>query len=235
MRQVILDTETTGLDVDEGHRIIEVGCVEIMDRRLTRRHFHRYVNPERDIDDGAFQVHGITREFLQDKPVFADIWQDLVEFIDGAELIMHNALFDLRFINQEMAYVSTSLGVVSDYCPVLDSLELAREKHPGQKNNLDALCKRYSVDNSQRDLHGALLDAEILAEVYLLMTGGQVALSLGETDISSGTVNKKRVLTNERPPLKIIKASAEEIHRHEAKLEQLELNSSSGCIWKSLD
>ena len=235
MRQVILDTETTGLDVDEGHRIIEVGCVEIMDRRLTRRHFHRYINPERDIDDGAFQVHGITREFLQDKPVFADIWQDLVEFIDGAELIMHNALFDLRFINQEMAYVSTSLGVVSDYCPVLDSLELAREKHPGQKNNLDALCKRYSVDNSQRDLHGALLDAEILAEVYLLMTGGQVALSLGETDISSGTVNKKRVLTNERPPLKIIKASAEEIHRHEAKLEQLELNSSSGCIWKSLD
>ncbi|MAI42331.1 MAG: DNA polymerase III subunit epsilon [Candidatus Azotimanducaceae bacterium] len=235
MRQVILDTETTGLDVDEGHRIIEVGCVEIMDRRLTRRHFHRYINPEREIDDGAFQVHGITREFLQDKPVFADIWQDLLEFIDGAELIMHNALFDLRFINQEMAYVSTSLGVVSDYCPVLDSLELAREKHPGQKNNLDALCKRYSVDNSQRDLHGALLDAEILAEVYLLMTGGQVALSLGETDISSGTVNKKRVLTNERPPLRIIKASAEEIHRHEAKLEQLELNSSSGCIWKSLD
>ncbi len=234
MKQVVLDTETTGLDVNDGHRIIEIGGVEIIGRRLTNRRFHKYINPDRDIDDGAFQVHGISRDFLRDKPVFADIWQEFLEFISGAELIMHNALFDERFINQEMTYISTVSGELSDHCRILDSLEIAREKHPGQKNNLDALCKRYSVDNAHRDLHGALLDAELLAEVYLLMTGGQGSLSLSET-IHPEKVSEERVLKKERSPLKVISASVEEIERHEAKLEQLELTSTNGCVWKSLD
>jgi len=235
MKQVVLDTETTGLDVNDGHRIIEIGGVEIIGRRLTHRRFHKYINPVRDIDDGAFQVHGISREFLEDKPLFSDIWQELLAFISGAELIMHNALFDVRFINQEMKNIVTDPGELSDHCRILDSLEIAREKHPGQKNNLDALCKRYSVDNSQRDLHGALLDAELLAEVYLMMTGGQVSLSLSETSSSVKVLSKERVLRKERSALKVINASIDEIQRHEEKLAQLELESKSGCVWKSLD
>ena len=235
MRQIVLDTETTGLDVNDGHRIIEIGGVEIIGRRLTTRRFHKYINPARDIDDGAFQVHGISREFLEDKPLFSDIWQELLAFISGAELIMHNALFDVRFINQEMKNILTDPGELSDHCNILDSLDIAREKHPGQKNNLDALCKRYSVDNSQRDLHGALLDAELLAEVYLLMTGGQVSLSLSETSPSAKVLSKDRVLRKERSSLKVINASIDEVQRHEEKLRQLELVSNSGCVWKSLD
>ena len=150
MRQVVLDTETTGLEVQAGHRVLEIGCVEMIGRRITRRHFHHYINPQRDIDDGALEVHGITQAFLKDKPVFADIWPGFLEFVDGAELIMHNAAFDVAFINQEMKLLSSGLGVLTDYCTVVDSLELARNKHPGQKNSLDALCKRYSKLKSMR-------------------------------------------------------------------------------------
>ena len=235
MRQVVLDTETTGLEVEAGHRILEIGCVEIIGRRLTRRHFHQYINPQRDIDDGALEVHGITKEFLKDKPVFEDVWEGFLEFVNGAELIMHNAAFDTQFINQEMKYLSPKLGAITDYCSVVDSLELARNKHPGQKNNLDALCKRYNVDNSQRDLHGALLDAEILADVYLLLTGGQVTLSLGDEQNSSSNISNKVKIREDRPALKIIRASSEELARHEKKLDQLDGTAESGCVWKRVE
>lgn len=234
MRQVILDTETTGLEADAGHRILEIGGVEVVGRRLTRRHFHQYINPQRDIDDGALEVHGITKQFLMDKPVFADIWDGFLDFVNGAELVMHNAAFDTQFINQEMKLISPGLGVITDYCSIVDSLELARLKHPGQRNNLDALCKRYNVDNSQRDLHGALLDAEILADVYLLLTGGQVTLSLGE-DAPAEMVSDSRQLSADRVKLKIIRASDEELKRHESKLELLESVAEQGCVWKQLE
>ena len=235
MRQVILDTETTGLEVDAGHRILEIGCVEVVGRRLTKRHFHHYINPQRDIDDGALEVHGITKEFLLDKPVFADIWDGFLDFVNGAELVMHNAVFDTQFINQEMKLLARRLGVITDYCSVVDSLELARIKHPGQKNNLDALCKRYNVDNSQRDLHGALLDAEILADVYLLLTGGQVALSLGEDVPNKVGLNDARSRPLDRPRLKVVRASTEELERHQRKLELLDKVAEHGCLWKQLD
>ncbi len=235
MRQVVLDTETTGLEVEAGHRILEIGCVEIIGRCLTRRHFHHYINPQRDIDEGALEVHGITSEFLKDKPVFEEIWEGFLEFVNGAELIMHNAVFDTQFINQEMKYLSPKLGAITDYCTVVDSLELARNKHPGQKNNLDSLCKRYNVDNSQRDLHGALLDAEILADVYLLLTGGQVNLSLGDNTSSSLTVSKTLRSMEDRPLLKIIRATPEELARHEEKLDQLQAGAAAGCVWKRMD
>lgn len=236
MRQVVVDTETTGLEVQAGHRIIEIGCVEIIGRRITRRHFHQYINPLRDIDDGALEVHGITPAFLKDKPVFADVWSGFLEFVDGAELIMHNASFDVAFINQEMKLLSAGLGVLTDYCTVVDSLELARNKHPGQKNNLNALCKRYSVDNSQRDLHGALLDAEILADVFLLLTGGQVTLSLGEEKSVQSPGEGMRIRQRkERPPLTVIQPSTDELARHEQKLVQLDDVAEDSCVWKRVD
>jgi len=234
MRQVVLDTETTGLEVGLGHRILEIGCVEVVGRKITRRHFHQYINPEREIDDGALEVHGITPQFLSDKPVFKDIWKSFLDFVDGAELIIHNAPFDVGFINQEMRLLSRSLGVITDHCTIIDSLELARNKHPGQKNNLDALCKRYSVDNTQRELHGALLDAEILADVYLLLTGGQVTLSLGHEVSSMATNGKKREL-GDRAPLRIIRAAEEELQEHEKKLDKLDSQSETGCVWRKLD
>ena len=235
MRQVVLDTETTGLEVEQGHRILEIGCVEIVDRRITHNHFHQYVNPERDIDDGALEVHGITRAFLADKPVFSDIWQGLFDFIGESEIIIHNAAFDVAFIDYEMSMIPSSPGRITDYCTIVDSLEIARQKHPGQKNNLDALCKRYGVDNSQRDLHGALLDAEILADVYLMLTGGQVSLSLGsgsESD-NSRVSGKETRLDSNRPPLRIIRASAEEIEKHEAKLDEID-KASGGSVWRNI-
>lgn len=232
MRQVVLDTETTGLEIEEGHRILEIGCVEIVGRKLTRRHYHQYINPERDIDDGALEVHGITSQFLADKPVFADVWESFLEFVDGSELIIHNAAFDIAFLNSEMQQLSPALGALTDYCTVVDSLELARHKHPGQKNNLDALCKRYSVDNSQRDLHGALLDAEILADVYLLMTGGQVALGLGVEPEERGTKVQAVELDKDRSPLRVIRASAEEVSRHESRLDRLDQTSEQGAVWR---
>lgn len=236
MRQLVVDTETTGLEVQAGHRVIEIGCVEMIGRRITRRHFHQYINPQRDIDDGALEVHGITPAFLKDKPVFKDVWSGFLEFVDGAELIMHNASFDVAFINQEMKLLGAGLGVITDYCTVIDSLELARNKHPGQKNNLDALCKRYSVDNSQRDLHGALLDAEILADVFLLLTGGQVTLSLGEE--SSAQSPAEEIHTRKRKKrqsLTVIQPSTDELARHEQKLVQLDDVAEDGCVWKRVD
>ena len=231
MRQVVLDTETTGLEVEEGHRILEIGCVEVIGRKLTRRHYHQYINPERDIDDGALEVHGITREFLLDKPVFREIWQEFLEFIDGGELIIHNAAFDLAFINHEMSLLEPNPGHLTDYCTIVDSLELARSKHPGQKNNLDALCKRYQVDNSQRELHGALLDAEILADVYLLLTGGQVTLGLGENARASQKGADSLSLGSDRPAIRVIRASEDELAAHERRLRQLDENLEPGAVW----
>ena len=197
MRSVVLDTETTGMPVTDGHRIIEIGCVELEGRRLTGRHFHVYLQPDREIDEGAIAVHGITNEFVKDKPRFREVADEFYEFIHGAQLIIHNAAFDIGFINNEFALLGQSeRAEVSDYCSVLDTLMMARERHPGQRNNLDALCKRYGVDNSGRDLHGALLDAEILADVYLAMTGGQTSLSLAGHGAEAGM--KGRVLVAAR-------------------------------------
>lgn len=236
MRQIVLDTETTGLEHSQGHRIIEIGCVELIGRKLTGRHYHQYINPQRDIDDGAAEVHGITQEFLQDKPVFADIAQEFLEFISGAELIIHNAPFDVGFIDQEFKLLNQGHPKVKAICGVIDTIVMARKKHPGQKNNLDALCKRYGVDNSQRDLHGALLDAEILADVYLLMTGGQTALRLGADEqegAESGQINFNRV-SSERRPLKVIRATDEELVAHQDTLQQLQ-KVSGQCLWLEIE
>lgn len=233
MRQIVLDTETTGLEPHLGHRVIEIGCVEVISRKLTGRHYHQYINPEREVDQGAIEVHGITNEFLHDKPRFAAIAAEFWEFVRGAELVIHNAAFDIGFLNHEFARLSR--GPVTDECTVLDTLALARQKHPGQKNSLDALCKRYGIDNSHRDLHGALLDAEILADVYLLMTGGQTALELGsESQTSaqqaSGPVSLGRI-SSDRRPLRVIQASAIELEAHQNKLNVIEKASGGNCVW----
>jgi DNA polymerase III subunit epsilon len=177
-RQIVLDTETTGLEPEQGHRVIEIGCVELIDRRFTRNDFHYYLNPERDIDPAAIEVHGLTAEFLKDKPRFAEIREPLIDYLAGSELIIHNAAFDVAFLDAELNRAPGNTVSIATICDVVDSLQVARKKHPGQRNSLDALCKRYAIDNSQRTLHGALLDAEILADVYLSMTGGQTALDL---------------------------------------------------------
>lgn len=235
MRQVVLDTETTGLDSDQGHRIIEIGCVEIQNRRLTGKHFQRYLNPDREIDEAAVEVHGLTSEFLADKPRFAQIEEELLAFIDGAELIIHNAPFDMGFLNAELARTSSKLMLLESRCRVLDSLVLARDKHPGQRNNLDALCKRYGVDNTQRQLHGALLDAEILADVYLLMSSGQSSLSLKEEESENKRgVQHERVLDQNREPLLVVKATAEEIQQHNTQLQDIAKESAQGCMWLEL-
>lgn len=233
MRQIILDTETTGLEPDDGHRIIEIGCVELLNRRPTGNTYHQYLNPDRQIDQGAIDVHGITNEFLTDKPRFADICEDFIDYIRGAELVIHNAAFDVGFINAELKRIGRQAGSVSDYCSVLDTLKLARQKHPGQKNNLDALCKRYDIDNSQRDLHGALLDAEILADVYLAMTGGQTLLSLGGQG-SEGNAQEGepiRRLTTSRAPLRVIMADDSELDAHRERLEAIDKASDGSCLW----
>ncbi len=235
MRQIVLDTETTGLETTQGHRIIEIGCVELFNRRLTGRHYHQYINPEREVDAGAFQVHGISNEMLADKPKFAQIAEEFMAFVGDADLIIHNAAFDIGFINAEFARLLPRPATIETNRTVIDSLLLARAKHPGQKNNLDALCKRYGVDNSQRDLHGALLDAEILADVYLLMTGGQTALSLGGNQSSNKdsntVVSEIRRLPTTRKPLPVLAASAEELVLHESKLAAIEKSSGGNCIW----
>ena len=233
MRQIVLDTETTGLEPEQGHRIIEIGCVELVNRKLTGRHYHQYINPAREVDEGAIEVHGITNEFLADKPLFRSIYEDFWQFIRGAELIIHNAPFDVGFMNYEFSLIGKP--TVETECDILDSLVLARHKHPGQKNNLDALCKRYGVDNSQRDLHGALLDAEILADVYLFMTGGQTALDLmaeGNNKNSQNSQHLKLVSGLEtRGPLRVIKASEEELAAHENKLQAIDKASGGNCLW----
>jgi DNA polymerase III subunit epsilon len=238
MRQIVLDTETTGLESSLGHRIIEIGCVELLNRRTSGRTYHRYLNPERDIDPAARAVHGISREQLVDKPKFAQIAEELIQFIAGSELIIHNAVFDIAFLDAEFARVSTATPIkVGALCQVLDTLALAREMHPGQRNNLDALCKRYNVDNSKRDVHGALLDARILADVYLAMTGGQSALALGHG--SSGAARhsaKSSVAAAESPvTLKVTLASAAERAAHEQLQALLDREHKAPCLWRQVD
>lgn len=235
MRQIVLDTETTGLDPNDGHRIIEVGCVEIVDRRCTNNVLHFYINPERDIDDGALEVHGISLDQLADKPVFAGIADALLDFIRGAELVIHNAPFDVGFLNAEFARLGGDR--IETHCGVLDTLVMARQKHPGQRVSLDALCKRYGVDNSGRELHGALLDARLLAEVYLTMTGGQVGLSLGGEASAEGVVTEQiRRLPTGRTPLRVVRASDEELSEHQRKLDALaRAAGDKGVLWQQLE
>lgn len=236
MRQIVLDTETTGLESSQGHRIIEIGCVELENRRLTGNHYHQYVNPQREIDQGAIEVHGITNEFLNDKPLFERVAADFVEFVRGAELIIHNAPFDLGFLDAELKRLPQQKGSMTDLCGVVDTLVMARAKHPGQRNNLDALCNRYDVDNSQRDLHGALLDAEILADVYLAMTGGQTTFQLSDATANSGDggpgSQQIRRLAADRPVLPILRASAQEQAGHEAQLDAIAASSGGKVLWR---
>lgn len=233
-RIVVLDTETTGLEPRLGHRIIEIGCVEVIDRKVTGKNYHQYINPEREIDEGAEEVHGISTAFLADKPLFADIVDDFLNFIRDAELVIHNAPFDVGFINHELNLLNQQNNHVEQIATVLDSLVLARKMHPGQKNSLDALCKRYGIDNSQRDLHGALLDAEILADTYLAMTGGQTMLSLGG---ASGDVNKEIEMSKPRKvgvdsnKLNVIRATSEELALHDARLAGIDELSEGACVW----
>ena len=232
MRQIVLDTETTGIDPKEGHRIIEIGCVEVVNRRLTGNHFHVYINPGRHIEQEAIEVHGITNEFLADKPTFSQVAQEFVSFIKGAQLVIHNAPFDVGFMDHEFGMEASTKGVITNQiCDVLDTLTLARQMHPGQKNNLDALCKRYGIDNSHRTLHGALLDAEILADVYLLMTGGQTKLKLASSSCSDADSTAIRRINRSANKLKVIKASADEITQHEARLDIVE-KAGGKCLWR---
>ena len=232
MRQIVLDTETTGIDPKEGHRIIEIGCVEVVNRRLTGNHFHVYINPGRHIEQEAIEVHGITNEFLADKPTFSQVAQEFVNFIKGAQLVIHNAPFDVGFMDHEFGMEASTKGVITNQiCDVLDTLPLARQMHPGQKNNLDALCKRYGIDNSHRTLHGALLDAEILADVYLLMTGGQTKLKLASSSGSDADSTAIRRIQRSANKLKVIKATADEITQHEARLDIVE-KAGGKCLWR---
>ncbi len=214
MRQIVLDTETTGIGSEQGHRVIEIGCVELIDRKLTGKHFHVYLNPQRDVEEGAFRVHGISTEFLQDKPLFKDVLQEFIEFIDKAELIIHNAPFDVGFLNAEFKRAKWTQRL-DGHCTVFDTLAFARKKHPGQRNSLDALCKRYDVDNSNRQKHGALLDAEILAFVYLAMTGGQSKLFVEDDAPGASLITSLNQiiepLTSHSP---VNLASDEEMSRH---------------------
>ncbi|TDG13780.1 DNA polymerase III subunit epsilon [Seongchinamella unica] len=238
MRQIVLDTETTGLEVSQGHRIIEIGCVEIDTRRLTGNHYHQYINPGREIDQGAIEVHGITNEFLADKPAFERIVNEFLAFIEGAELVIHNAPFDLGFLNSEIQRLDPAAPPLEERCKIVDTLVMARGKHPGQRNSLDALCQRYHVDNSQRDLHGALLDAEILADVYLTMTGGQTTFQLSDNDSGSedGARRSERIvrLPVDRARLPVIEASTEELAAHEAQLQAIAAASGGRVLWHEL-
>ncbi|TLX45135.1 DNA polymerase III subunit epsilon [Pseudoalteromonas phenolica] len=231
-RQIVLDTETTGIDPKAGHRIIEIGCVELINRRLTGNNFHVYINPQRDIEEEAIDVHGITNEFLRDKPLYHQIAQEFFDYIKGAELIIHNAPFDVGFMDNEFALLQQGYPNTHEYCEVLDTLVMARNLHPGQKNNLDALCRRYDIDNAKRTLHGALLDSEILADVYLAMTGGQVKMNLANnTDDTSQTDNTSiRRLPDNRPALKVVKASADEVIAHEERLKIV--NKNGETLWQ---
>jgi len=232
IRQVVLDTETTGINPKEGHKIIEIGCVELINRRLTRNHFHVYLNPDREIDAGAIEVHGITNEFLKDKLRFANVVEDFMDFTRGAELIIHNAPFDVGFLNHELSLLPGETRNVESNSTVFDTLAYARKKHPGARNSLDALCKRYGIDNSHRELHGALLDAEILADVYLLMTGGQSSL-LDDADHLAGGEQAIVRLSADRPRLKVITCNDEERQAHEQRLAKI-AKVSGNCLWQQL-
>jgi DNA polymerase-3 subunit epsilon len=235
MRQVVLDTETTGLEVELQHRVIEIGCVELVNRRLTGRTYHQYLNPERDIAEGAWEVHGLTREKLAQQPTFAQVHPQFLEFIGDAELIIHNAPFDIAFLNAELARIERAHRV-DVLCRVLDTLALARQMHPGQRNSLDALCKRYAVDNSHRDYHGALLDARLLAEVYLAMTGGQAMLTLtAESESSSAQARRAASATlSEDVRIIVIRPSETELAAHEQVLALLDKASGGNTVWRRL-
>jgi DNA polymerase-3 subunit epsilon len=233
MRQVVLDTETTGLEVRQGHRLVEIACVELIERRLTGRHYQTYLNPDRAIDEGARLVTGIEDEFLLDKPRFADVADEFLAFIAGAELIIHNAAFDVGFLDAELARLGAASGCIADRCSVLDTLAMARERYPGQRNSLDALCKRLGVDNSRRDLHGGLIDAQLLADVYLAMTSGQVGLDL---EFDAATPQHAVVL----PPAtlqvrpRVLCASASELLEHERRLDALDKSAGGQSVWRRL-
>lgn len=231
MRQIFLDTETTGLDPAQGHRIIEVAAVEVFNRRSTGNHYHRYINPDRDIDAGAQAVHGISIERLQGEPRFGDIAREFLDFIAGAELVIHNAPFDIGFLNHELGMLD--LGRVADVCDsVVDTLKMAKELHPGQRNNLDALCRRYGVDNSNRTLHGALLDAELLADVYMAMTRGQESLIM-DMGLTSNTVEGRAFVRE--APLAIINANADEAQAHDDYLAGLDKAAGGACVWRQFE
>jgi DNA polymerase-3 subunit epsilon len=234
MRQVVLDTETTGLSWERGHRIIEIGCIEILNRRKTDASFHCYLNPEREVDEGAQEVHGLSRQDLADKPLFVDMASDFLAFLGDAELIIHNASFDVGFLDNELRMMGRADDALASRNQILDTLTMARKIHPGQRNSLDALCKRYGVDNSRRDLHGALLDARLLADVYLAMTGGQGALSLDESaDQQKSQVSQgARLMNRDGLDLLVVHASAEELAEHDAQLDMIDGASSAGVLWK---
>lgn len=233
MRQIVLDTETTGLEADKGHRIIEIGCVELVNRRLTGQKFHRYLNPDRDIDKGAMEVHGITRERLAKEPRFAEVHEELADFVRGAELVIHNAAFDVAFLDAELGRLPGEARKIGHWCTVLDTLALARRMHPGQRNSLDALCKRYAVDNSHRDFHGALLDARILADVYLAMTGGQAMLVLGaEPESVTNGSRQRRASARGDTRVPVVAADASEIEAHERVLRALDKASQGRTVWR---
>jgi len=239
MRQIVFDTETTGLEPELGHRIIEIGAIEIVNRRRTGRQFHRYLCPDRDIDPGAVQVHGLTTEFLGGQPRFGDVVEDLREFLAGAELIIHNAAFDTAFLDAEFARLAETTGkdqrCTRDLCGVLDTLALARQMHPGQRNSLDALCKRYSIDNSHRDLHGALLDADLLLEVYLAMTGGQGALTLDDHATSMQAESSVTRATRPEGVLVIRRATSDELAAHDTMLQLLDKKSGGKTAWRKFE
>ena len=232
MRQIVLDTETTGLVLKEGHRTIEIGALEMINRRLTGNYLHFYINPNRPIERDAIEVHGITDSFLMNKPFFKEIAAELVSFLEGAELIIHNAPFDVGFIDHELKLTGHPFKMLTDYCEIVDTLTIARQKHPGQHNNLDALCRRYHVNNSNRDYHGALLDAALLAQVYLLMTGGQTTLF----DQQDSTVTSRSIFTcsldTNRYSLSVIRANAAEEQAHQAFLQLLKENGA--CLWSGI-
>jgi DNA polymerase-3 subunit epsilon len=233
VRQIILDTETTGIDPEAGHNVIEIGCVEMVRRKLTGNTWHQYIKPDREVEAEAIEVHGITNEFLADKPRFAELAHEFLEFVRGAELIIHNAAFDIGFLNTELARNGITERV-DDICTVIDTLMLARKKHPGQRNSLDALCRRYGIDNSHRELHGALLDSEILADVYLVLTGGQTSLQLGQGDSEDGEGEEPiRRIDASALVLPIVRASTDEIALHEAFLDLLD-KKSDGAVWRNL-
>ncbi len=232
-RQIILDTETTGINPQEGHRIVEIGCVEMFNRRLTGQNFHVYINPDRYMDQEVINIHGITNEFVADKPRFREIAREFFEYIQGAELVIHNAAFDIGFINHEFALLNPPLPAVETVCTVLDSLKMARDLHPGQKNNLDALCRRYDVNNSHRTFHGALLDAEILADVYLAMTGGQVSLNLAshQDNTEQQQLQQQQGLIRQGV-LRVVVANADELAAHEKRLDLVQKKGGS-CLWRN--
>ncbi|MDG6778170.1 DNA polymerase III subunit epsilon [Thiomicrorhabdus sp. zzn3] len=232
MRQIILDTETTGVDPLNGDRIIEIGAVELVKRRLTHNNYHQYIQPEREVPQDAIEVHGITNEFLADKPVFAQVVDAFMEYVAGAELIIHNAPFDVGFINMELSLLPDNRwGKIEDHCTITDTLKMARKTYPGQRNSLDALCKRLMVDNSNRTLHGALLDSEILADVYLAMTGGQTNLLLGGEESDSDAEGAVKKISRDRLPLKVLYATDDELTRHRSKLEEISQKSGQTISW----